>query len=60
MNGLDFGTLGYGIVGLFVLTWAVSYGDLEGGPRRGALGVHARQGRVNPTLGARAGYSVAA
>ena len=26
LNNLDFGTLGYGIVGLFVLTWAVSYG----------------------------------
>jgi high-affinity nickel-transport protein len=24
LDGLDFGTLGYGIVGLFVLTWAVS------------------------------------
>jgi nickel/cobalt transporter (NiCoT) family protein len=24
LNGLDFGTLGYGIVGLFVLTWTVS------------------------------------
>src|SRR6266516_488717 len=24
LHGLDFGTLGYGIVGLFVLTWAVS------------------------------------
>jgi len=26
LNGLDFGQLGYGIVGLFVLTWAVSAG----------------------------------
>jgi nickel/cobalt transporter (NiCoT) family protein len=26
LTGLDFGTLGYGIVGLFVLTWAVSIG----------------------------------
>jgi nickel/cobalt transporter (NiCoT) family protein len=26
LNELDFGTLGYGIVALFVLTWAVSYG----------------------------------
>jgi high-affinity nickel-transport protein len=26
VDRLDFGTLGYGIVGLFVLTWAVSYG----------------------------------
>jgi len=26
LNNLDFGTLGYGIVGLFVLTWAISYG----------------------------------
>jgi high-affinity nickel-transport protein len=26
LNDLDFGRLGYGIVGLFVLTWAVSYG----------------------------------
>jgi nickel/cobalt transporter (NiCoT) family protein len=26
LNGLDFGTLGYGIVALFVLTWAVSAG----------------------------------
>jgi high-affinity nickel-transport protein len=26
LNDLDFGKLGYGIVGLFVLTWAVSYG----------------------------------
>ena len=24
--GLDFGTLGYGIVGLFVVTWAIAYG----------------------------------
>ena len=24
LNNLDFGTLGYGIVGLFVLTWLVS------------------------------------
>ncbi|HZQ04777.1 MAG TPA: HoxN/HupN/NixA family nickel/cobalt transporter [Gaiellaceae bacterium] len=26
LNGLDFGTLGYGIVGLFVVTWAIAYG----------------------------------
>jgi len=26
LGGLDFSKLGYGIVGLFVLTWAVSYG----------------------------------
>jgi len=26
LNDLDFGTLGYGIVGLFVLTWGVSAG----------------------------------
>jgi high-affinity nickel-transport protein len=25
VDGLDFGTLGYGVVGLFVLTWAVSF-----------------------------------
>jgi high-affinity nickel-transport protein len=25
IDGLDFGTLGYGVVGLFVLTWAVSF-----------------------------------
>ena len=25
LDGLDFGTLGYGIVGLFVLTWALSF-----------------------------------
>src|SRR6266516_3115264 len=26
IDRLSFGTLGYGVVGLFVLTWAVSYG----------------------------------
>jgi nickel/cobalt transporter (NiCoT) family protein len=26
LNDVDFGTLGYGIVALFVLTWALSYG----------------------------------
>jgi nickel/cobalt transporter (NiCoT) family protein len=26
LRGLDFGTLGYGIAGLFVLTWALSFG----------------------------------
>jgi len=26
LAGLDFGTLGYGIVGLFVVTWAIAYG----------------------------------
>jgi high-affinity nickel-transport protein len=26
LEGLDVGTLGYGIVGLFVLAWMVSYG----------------------------------
>jgi nickel/cobalt transporter (NiCoT) family protein len=26
LNDVDFGTLGYGIVALFVLTWTLSYG----------------------------------
>jgi len=26
LDNIDFGTLGYGIVGLFVVTWAISYG----------------------------------
>jgi high-affinity nickel-transport protein len=31
LGGLDFGNLGYGVVGLFVLTWAVSVVVWKGG-----------------------------
>jgi nickel/cobalt transporter (NiCoT) family protein len=31
LSGLDFGNLGYGVVGLFVLTWAVSVVVWKGG-----------------------------
>ena len=31
LDGLDFGNLGYGVVGLFVVTWAVSVVVWKGG-----------------------------
>ena len=37
LNALDFGTLGYVIVGLFVLTWPVSFAVWKVAPDRGAL-----------------------
>jgi RNA polymerase sigma-70 factor (ECF subfamily) len=46
-SGLDFGTVGYAVTAVFVLTWTISAGIWKRAPDRGALGWDARAG-VSP------------